>query len=1247
MRLIVIFLLTLCLAKSAVGQSSEQDDKSFIENFLQDNLSEAGREVVVTGFRGALSSNATLERLTISDDNGVWFTLNNASLVWSRSALFAGRLEIDELTADEMVLERMPVTEGGVSPEDAQAWQFALPELPVAINIDEINAKRIVLKPPVLGEQAVFSLEGAFFLDDGVARAKTQILRTDREDKLVFEGGFSNETRVLALALDFVEARDGLVAKLLRIPGAPSLQLQLTGEAPLSDYTANIALSSDGVRRFGGTIEIAAMETDEDRAMGHAFAADLSGDVRPLFEPEFHRFMGENASLSVAGQSLTDGRLNLDVLELTSGAMDLNGQVRLASDGWPQSFDLKADIAGDAVTRLPVAGTEMSVREINLSAQYNADQGDVWQAEAKLRDLVRDELQVGRAVLAAQGTIARGDPGGVTASITFDAQRLNHDAPDLRRLLGSSINGTSDLSWTAQSPLEIMSLMLQSEDVDLQADGTVDGLSEGFPVAGRATLRSADLSRFSGVAERDLSGAAEIRVEGIGALLGGSFDVDVDAKTDDLKISNPRIDPLLKGSGAVSFAVTRDLEGTLLDRFMVQTDAVNATADGTLNAERGQLDLDAELSEVSLVESKLDGPANLSVGLRWIDGGAISLENLTAQAVGATLSGTVSLTPDDPELPVEGDLTLVAEDLSRLSAIAGRSLAGRVDWSVDGFGELRGKIVDLTTNLVAQNFRSGVPSLDRLVAGDVTFDTSFAINPDALPHIRNLDLAAAKLDVTAESPAPGAPITASARIADLGVLAPGFDGPASAQGQITLRDAQARLVDVVLDATGPGGTQAKITGTIQDYAKQLALELVGTAPLGLANGFISPNSIDGVARFELRLDGPAQLDALSGTVTTEQGRVSLPGPGLVLQDLAGRVDLSQGQARPDITGNAGTGGRFQVTGPIALAAPFSATLQATLNDLGVSDPSLYRTTVSGQVTVDGPLTGGARIGGVLSLGETEVMVPSSTSAAPGSILDMRHVNTPSDVRRTQERAGLTGQKSRGPSAVFPLDLTINAPNRIFVRGRGLDAELGGQLRLGGTTANVTASGVFELIRGRLDILGRRLDLTQGLIDLRGALDPFLRFVAETQSDDFVVRIILEGLASAPTVRFESEPDLPQEEAVARLLFGRGLDSISPFQAAQLVAAAATLSGQSSGGLSGSLRRSLGLSDLDVTTTEDGTNQVRAGTYINENIYSEVVVDSEGNQEINLNLDINKNLTVRGSTGTDGNSGVGVFFEKDY
>jgi len=123
--------------------------------------------------------------------------------------------------------------------------------------------------------------------------------------------------------------------------------------------------------------------------------------------------------------------------------------------------------------------------------------------------------------------------------------------------------------------------------------------------------------------------------------------------------------------------------------------------------------------------------------------------------------------------------------------------------------------------------------------------------------------------------------------------------------------------------------------------------------------------------------------------------------------------------------------------------------------------------------------------------------------------------------------------------------------------------------------------------------------------------------------------------------------LPQEEVVSRLLFGRSIDNISPFQAAQLAAAVATLTGQLEGGFMSGLRNSLGLSNLDVTTNAEGTTEFTAGAYISKNIYSEVTADSEGDQRIDLNLDVSDNVTVRGSVGTDGNTGVGVFYERDY
>ena len=216
-----------------------------------------------------------------------------------------------------------------------------------------------------------------------------------------------------------------------------------------------------------------------------------------------------------------------------------------------------------------------------------------------------------------------------------------------------------------------------------------------------------------------------------------------------------------------------------------------------------------------------------------------------------------------------------------------------------------------------------------------------------------------------------------------------------------------------------------------------------------------------------------------------------------------------------------------------------------------------------------------------------------------------------------------------------------------MRGRGLDAELGGNLRLAGTTQAVAPDGFFELIRGRIDILGQRLTMTEGRITLQGSLDPFLRFVATTDAGDVAVQVIVEGVASAPEVRFASDPDLPQEEVVSRLIFGRGLDNISAFQAAQMASAVATLTGNSNGDVVGKLRGAIGLSDLDVTQTEDGGTEVSAGAYISDKVYTEVTADSEGKQRINLNFDLSDSITIKGGASNDGSSGVGVFFERDY
>lgn len=185
------------------------------------------------------------------------------------------------------------------------------------------------------------------------------------------------------------------------------------------------------------------------------------------------------------------------------------------------------------------------------------------------------------------------------------------------------------------------------------------------------------------------------------------------------------------------------------------------------------------------------------------------------------------------------------------------------------------------------------------------------------------------------------------------------------------------------------------------------------------------------------------------------------------------------------------------------------------------------------------------------------------------------------------------------------------------------------------------------MRGRLDILGKRLVLEQGRARLQGNFTPFILLVASTETDgDVRVIITIEGEASNPTITFSSEPELPEDEILAQLLFGRGVQQISPLQAAQLASAVATLAGRGGGGIIGSLRENFGLDDLDVTTDTEGNAALRAGKYLSDNVYTDVTVGSDST-EINLNLDISRTVTATGTVSSDGETSIGIFFQRDY
>jgi translocation and assembly module TamB len=167
------------------------------------------------------------------------------------------------------------------------------------------------------------------------------------------------------------------------------------------------------------------------------------------------------------------------------------------------------------------------------------------------------------------------------------------------------------------------------------------------------------------------------------------------------------------------------------------------------------------------------------------------------------------------------------------------------------------------------------------------------------------------------------------------------------------------------------------------------------------------------------------------------------------------------------------------------------------------------------------------------------------------------------------------------------------------------------------------------------------------VDLRGGFVPIIRLVAQTTTRTGLnTSIILEGEVTEPKLSVSSIPELPEDEVLAQLLFGRNLSSVTPLQAIQLASAIATLAGRGGGGIVEGFRDRLGLDNFDVTTDDQGNAAVQAGIYLTDQIYTEAILSAD-ETEINLNFDITRDVTLRGSVASDGDNAIGIYFERDY
>ena len=468
--------------------------------------------------------------------------------------------------------------------------------------------------------------------------------------------------------------------------------------------------------------------------------------------------------------------------------------------------------------------------------------------------------------------------------------------------------------------------------------------------------------------------------------------------------------------------------------------------------------------------------------------------------------------------------------------------------------------------------------------------------------------------------------------------------------------AEARLVGqaITLTAEAEAAAIGRLRATLalpQGTAGSLAATLDGALDLApLAAPFLAAGAdrVTGRLALGLRAGGTLAAPALSGRVALSNGSYRNLALGVRLSDIAGALVGDAAALRLEgLTARTAGGGQIALGGTVQPTLPgLPVDLTLTARNARPVAADLATATVDADLRLVGPLLGGARASGSVTVLRSDIRVPEQLPASIATLPGVRQVGPLPPGRQP-------APAPRPASATPPVALALEvAVQRAFIRGRGLDAELGGRLQLSGTTAAPFVTGGLALSRGTLSVLARQLTFQRGNISFaNGTLTPQLDFAATATTSSATLTLAIAGTPADPQVSFSSSPELPQDEILARLIFDRPTSTLSPFEIAQLAGAAAELSGAaSSSGLLDRVRSGLGLDRLGVTSDPTNANgaAVEAGRYVSPGLYLGVRQGTGGTTGVGVQYEVTPRLKLEGQTAT-GPAGdrIGLSYELEY
>jgi len=1004
-------------------------------------------------------------------------------------------------------------------------------------------------------------------------------------------------------------------------------RLSLRGEHVALDGTAEMAMPSlAGTARLTGEVPsiealLAALGPDAPPDLAATGSLDLEADIDLAAELEQIgvdlALSGENlaglpqdldplvgASPQLTGRVVVRPGQDVEVqgLEVTTAALGLTGNLALGL-GETQPLSGQIELSPFALETLegligqPIAGEVQS--SIQLAGTLQEPGVD---ADLRVDNLTIAERSFDRISLVAQaGESAAGYGGNLLLGVeqAGDTLQLRSDfALDQPQLDLSNLRlsgPATDIGGEARIDLETL---LANGNLA----GQISDLAALEPWTGQALRGSVEFdSRFDASAGRQ-DATLELAADDIAGDFGALGQARVEAEVEDVMdrlgveatitaadFSQPAPGGVVLDEATLRITGDREL-------YDVEADAEGET-EGPFNVRaRARADVLGETQAVFLDE--LEGVFQaqsirlMSPATMRLDAGVLDIDQLDLRIGDARIQGNLNL--DQPRDRARAALVIDEFPMTVLADFGGPPFEGDLDGRFDLEGSLGAPV--LTGGLQISGLKHGDPGHRADLPADITIELQ-------------LDETGLATGVRIEGPAEQ-PLVADFRL-----------------------PMNLSLQPFAIDLAESAPLDGRLTG-------QSRLE-----PL-VAFAALDGQQIEGALDLDLRLGGTIASPVASGELTISNGRVADALSGIILTDVAirlvgdgDRLAIERFEARDR------AGGRLDLTGGMAIdpdeAFPYRFELDT--RELRVLDNDLGRAAVTVDILMEGSARGG-KTSGTITVPRADLRIPSGGGIQPAELdIEVRGEPPPPPPPPAEP----------GERYTMRLDLEVDMPSRIFVRGRGLDSEWDGNLQIAGSTREPAIEGSIDYRRGFLDFLDRRFELREGSITFTGATPPVPNVNLEAAATTASLTGILRVSGPAEDLEFElaSEPELPQDEVLSQLLFDRGTQGLTPVQGLRLANAVAQLEG---GGMDamGALRDITGLDVVDLGNADFGDEEAEttatAGRYVADNVF--IAVDqslSTGATRGRVEIEVLPNITVRGAVDDQARSGVGVEWRMDY